>query len=173
MTFDQFVAKYNGKAVDFDGTAGVQCVDLVDQYLKDVFGITGIWVQGARDFYNKFSNYPALVKTFDRVPNTASLVAQKGDIVIWNGGTYGHCAIADGVGNVSAFYSYEQNTMGRHEPTQRVYHKYANKTGYDCCSPVSGVLRAKPEYQHLITGASKEYNVTDASGKIIGKITLF
>ena len=173
MTFDNFIAKYNGVAVDFDGTAGVQCVDLVDQYLKDVFGITGVWVQGARDFYNKFSNYPALVKTFDRVPNTQSLVTKKGDIVIWGGGTYGHCAIADGIGGLHDFYSYEQNTMGRHEPTHRVYHRYTNKTGVDSCHPVLGVLRAKLEYQSLINGTSTEYNVTDKNNKIIGKIILY
>lgn len=172
MTFAEFVAKYNGKAVDFDGTAGVQCVDLVDQFLKDVFGITGIWVQGARDFYNKFALYPALVKTFDRVPNTRSLVAQLGDIVIWNGGTYGHCAIADGSGNINTFYSYEQNTTGKHEPTTLICHQYNNKTGVDSCYPVLGVLRAKPEFQKLLYGTTKTYNVTDLKGKIVGKLTL-
>lgn len=29
MTFDSFVERYIGKAVDYDGVAGVQCVDLV------------------------------------------------------------------------------------------------------------------------------------------------
>jgi hypothetical protein len=31
MTYDDFEKKYIGKAVDYDGVAGVQCVDLVDQ----------------------------------------------------------------------------------------------------------------------------------------------
>lgn len=171
MTFAEFVAKYNGKAVDYDGTAGVQCVDLVDQYLKDVFGITGVWVSGARDFYNKFYDYPALVKTFYRVPNTRGLIAQLGDIVIWGGGTYGHCAIADGSGNIDTFASYEQNTMGRHEPTNLVRHKYAGKTGVDCCHPVLGVLRAKEEYQYLLYG-EKKYNIIDAKGKVVGTLYL-
>lgn len=172
MTFAEFVAKYNGKAVDFDGTAGVQCVDLVDQFLKDVFGITGVWVQGAKDFYNKFASYPALVKTFDRIPNTRNLVAKLGDIVIWGGGTYGHCAIADGSGNIDTFYSYEQNTTGKHEPTTLICHQYNNKTGVDSCYPVLGVLRAKAEYQKLLYGTVKTYNVTDSKGKIVGKLTL-
>ena len=33
MTFDSFVKRYIGKAVDYDGVAGVQCVDLVKLYL--------------------------------------------------------------------------------------------------------------------------------------------
>ena len=33
MTYKDFEKKYLGKAIDFDGVAGVQCVDLVDKYL--------------------------------------------------------------------------------------------------------------------------------------------
>lgn len=172
MTFDEFVKKYTGKAIDFDGSAGVQCVDLVDQYLKDVFGITGVWVVGARDFYNKFSTYPALTRTFVLVPNTRPFVAKKGDIIIWGGGTYGHCAVADGFGDINKFYSYEQNTYGKHEPTNRVLHYYNNKTGADSCHPVLGALRAKPEYQHCITGVTKEYNVTAPDGTIVGVLKM-
>ena len=42
MTYNDFINKYLGKAVDYDRVAGVQCVDLADQYLKDIFGITGV-----------------------------------------------------------------------------------------------------------------------------------
>ena len=150
MTYDQFQAKYLGKPVDFDGIAGVQCVDLADQWLKDCFGITGVWVSGARDFYNNFYSYPALVKAFDRVPNTRDLVIKKGDIVIWGGGTWGHVAIGSGEGNKDWFVSLEQNTLGRHEATQLVKHYFANRSGADGCAPVLGVLRAKD--QSKITG---------------------
>ena len=164
MTFDEFVKKYLGKAVDFDGTAGVQCVDLVDQYLKDVFGITGVWVKSAKDFYNKFSNYPALVKTFNRVPNTRELTDQLGDIVIWGGGTWGHCGIADGKGNIDVFYTYEENTLGKHEPTQYVKHRYNGKTGVDCDNPVLGVLRVKPSYEKMLYKMYQPYQVIDPTG---------
>jgi len=124
---------------------------LADQYLKDVFGITGIWVNGARDFYNNFYNYPALVKNFNRIPNTRDLVCKKGDIVIWNGGSWGHVAIADGNGTIDWFTSIEQNTLGKHEPTQKVKHYYNNRTGVDGCHPVLGVLRAKDQTKVLGT----------------------
>lgn len=164
MTFDEFVKKYLGKAVDFDGTAGVQCVDLVDQYLKDVFGVTGVWVTCAKDFYNKFFNYPVLVKMFDRVPNTRELTDQLGDIVIWGGGTWGHCGIADGKGNIDVFYTYEENTLGKHEPTQYVKHTYKGRTGVDCDNPVLGVLRVKPSYEKMLYKMYQPYQVIDKTG---------
>lgn len=139
MTYDEFQKKYLGAAVDFDGVAGVQCVDLVDQYLEDCFGITGVWCSGAKDLYNKFASYPALVAAFDRVPNTPDLVVQKGDIIIWGGGSWGHTGIGTGEGNVDWFMSLEENTLGRHEPTQIVKHWFAN----DISNPCLGVLRPK------------------------------
>lgn len=139
MTYDEFEKKYLGKAVDFDGTAGVQCVDLVDQYLKDCFGITGVWCNGAKDLYNNFSSYPALVAAFDRVPNTPDLIVREGDIVIWGGGSWGHTGIGTGHGTVDWFISLEENTLGQHEPTQLVKHWFAN----DISNPCLGVLRPK------------------------------
>lgn len=139
LTYDEFEKKYLGKAVDYDGIASIQCVDLVDQYLKDCFGITGVWVDGAKDLYNKFNSYPALVKAFNRVPNTADLVVKKGDIIVWGGGSWGHTGVGNGKGDVDWFMSLEENTLGQHEPTQLVKHYFAN----DVSNPVLGVLRPK------------------------------
>lgn len=139
LTYDEFEKKYLGKAVDYDGIASIQCVDLVDQYLKDCFGITGVWVDGAKDLYNKFNSYPALVKAFNRVPNTADLVVKKGDIIVWGGGSWGHTGVGNGKGDVNWFMSLEENTLGQHEPTQLVKHYFAN----DVSNPVLGVLRPK------------------------------
>ena len=139
MTYDEFEKKYLGRAVDFDGVAGVQCVDLVDQYLKDCFGITGVWCNGAKDLYNNFADYPALTAAFKRVPNTPELVVRKGDIVVWGGGSWGHTGIGTGEGNVDWFVSLEENTLGQHEPTQKVRHSFAN----DISNPCLGVLRPK------------------------------
>lgn len=139
ITYDEFEKKYLGVAVDFDGVAGVQCVDLVDQYLKDCFGIEGVWCSGAKDLYNNFKSYPALVNAFDRVPNTPDLVVQKGDIIIWGGGSWGHTGIGSGEGDVDWFMSLEENTLGRHEPTQLVKHWF----NYDVSNPCLGVLRPK------------------------------
>lgn len=139
MTYDEFEKKYLGVPVDFDGVAGVQCVDLVDQYLKDCFGIEGVWCNGAKDLYNNFSSYPSLVKAFDRVPNTPDLVVREGDIVIWGGGSWGHTGIGSGHGTVDWFITLEENTLGQHEPTQLVKHWFNS----DICNPCLGVLRPK------------------------------
>ena len=139
MTYDEFEKKYLGKAVDFDGVAGVQCVDLVDQYLKDCFGITGVWCSGAKDLYNNFKSYPALVNAFDRVANTPELIVQKGDIIIWGGGSWRHTGIGNGEGNKDWFMSLEENTLGRHEPTQLAKHYFDN----DISNPCLSVLRPK------------------------------
>lgn len=153
MTYAEFEKKYLGRPVDYDGVAGVQCVDLIDAYLDEVFGIRGVWVNGARDFYNKFNSYPALVQAFVRVPNTRDLVVQQGDIVVWDGGTWGHVAIGTGEGNIDWFESIEENTLGKHEPTQKIQHIFNRSYGVDACHPVLGVLRPKsmPELTCKVT----------------------
>ena len=150
MTYDQFQKKYLGVAVDYDGVAGVQCVDLVDQYLKDVFGITGVYCSGARELFTKFNSYPALVKNFTKIADSKSFVVKKGDILIWDGGTWGHCGLGTGKGNVDWFESLEENTYGKHEPTQLVKHYFNGKSGADYVNPFLGVLR--PKDQDLILG---------------------
>ena len=147
MTYDEFEKKYLGKAVDYDGVLGIQCADLFDQYLKDCFGITGVWCDGAKDLYNNFNSYPALVKAFERVANTRDLVVTKGDVVIWGGGSWGHVGIGNGVGDKDYFVSLEENTLGKYEPTQLVKHYFNGVGGNDGCNPVLGVLRPKTKTQ--------------------------
>ena len=166
MTFDEFYTATIGKPIDFDKTAGVQCVDLVDAYFRDVIQMPIVYVSAAREFYTKFDSYAQLKQNFDKIPNTRELVALKGDVVIWGGGTWGHCAIATGVGGRDKFWSIEQNTLGRHEPTQLVKHIYSSSTGYDCCAPVLGVLRPKAQYKVL---GYTFYQVTDPTGLNIRK----
>lgn len=164
MTFDEFMTATLGKAIDFDKSAGVQCVDLVDYYFQQVIQMPIVWVSAAKEFYTNFNNYSVLKRNFDRLPNVRELVVQKGDIVIWGGGTWGHCAIGTGEGNRDVFWSIEENTLGRHEPTQLVKHNFFSTVGVDCCSPVLGVLRPKDQYKVLGYGW---YQVTDHRGLTI------
>ena len=39
MTLTQFIKKYLGTKVDFDGKYGAQCVDLYRQYCAEVLGV--------------------------------------------------------------------------------------------------------------------------------------
>ena len=99
MRIDEFITKYMGKKVDFDGAYGAQCVDLFRQYCHDVLGLphTGA-VAGAKDLFEKYSSLPNEVKYFTRF--TRGPVT--GDIVIWGAtekNQWGHVAIV--IGNMA------------------------------------------------------------------------
>ena len=144
MNYDEFVKAYNGKATDYDGVYGAQCVDLIKAYLDKVFGIKpGSW-GNAMYYWIDYPKHAQLVRAFDRISNTASFVPKKGDIMVGNGnkgGGAGHLAICTGEGSTSYFYSYDQNWNGRE--MQKINHDYDD---------VYGVLR--PKDQSKVTGAA-------------------
>ena len=67
MTFDEFVKRYNNKAVDYDGTSGVQCVDLAKLYIAKVIGATPQSIGDAYCYYDDYED-TYLKKYFDRIP---------------------------------------------------------------------------------------------------------
>lgn len=94
MDLIEFVNKYHGKKVDFDGAFGFQCTDLFRQYCKDVLraGHTGA-VDGAKDLFEKYSELPAECKYFDRIKGVSPEI---GDVCVWgatSSNKYGHVAI--------------------------------------------------------------------------------
>ena len=106
MTLDEFVEKYNGKGIDFDGKFSTQCVDLYRQYVKEVLGFPqSPPVEGAKDIWDTY-----LPEYFRRIENTPYGVPEKGDIVIWGTkiGKYGHIAIFL-EGDAKKFKSFDQN----------------------------------------------------------------
>ncbi len=127
MTFDSFVKRFIGKAVDYDGVSGVQCVDLVKLYLYNVFGIrAGAW-GNARDYWLDFNSHKIMKENFTKIKNAPEFVPQKGDILVWSGdisikNNYGHVAIATGEGNTNTFYSYDSNWNKKE--MQKVKHTY-------------------------------------------------
>ena len=117
MTLDAFVKKYLGTAIDADGAAGAQCVDLIKLYLKDCFEITPFSFGGsARMLYENYSQMPErFCKAFVRIANTPELVPQRGDICVWGSGVgcgHGHVAIATGEGDTHRFISWDMNWYG-------------------------------------------------------------
>lgn len=104
MTVQEFLTKYNGKGIDYDGYYGFQCMDLANQYNKEVVGaprLTG----NAVDVWN---TYPQT--HYDRIANTPTGVPLKGDILIWSQGVgqYGHIAVFY-QGDMLKFTSFDQN----------------------------------------------------------------
>ena len=111
MSFDEFIAKYKGKGIDFDGHYGFQCVDLIRQYIKEVLNQPQPrGVVGAKDFWTNYESDPNLNQYFDKIPNTPSGVPSRGDIIIWGSsyGTHGHIAI-DNWANVNQVQALTQN----------------------------------------------------------------
>lgn len=90
MTLNEFVLKYKGQKVDFDKTYGAQCVDLYRQFCHDVLEIphTGV-VQGAKDLWLNYNSMSLMQKYFIKVDGPF----RPGDILVWDGGQYGHVAI--------------------------------------------------------------------------------
>lgn len=144
MNYSEFVAAYNGKATDYDGVYGAQCVDLIKLYLDKVFGIkAGSWGD-AMYYWLDYPKHTELVKAFDRINNTASFIPKTGDIMVWNGkkgGGSGHVAICTGEGTTSYFYSYDQNWNGKE--MHKVKHDYDD---------AYGVLR--PKDQSKVSGST-------------------
>ena len=136
MYLEDFLKKYNGKKIDYDGYYSTQCVDLFRQFNKDILGIAQPrGVNGAKDFWTNYPNDPNLYNNFDRIANTPSFVPQFGDVAIWGNGTYGHIAICTGKGDVNRFESFDQNY-----PTGSACHYVThNYSGF------LGVLRPKAQ----------------------------
>ncbi|GAP53538.1 hypothetical protein AHiyo6_01030 [Arthrobacter sp. Hiyo6] len=114
MTYDQFVTTWAGKAADFDGQFGAQCVDLFNFYNRDVVGNGFIGTPttgGAADLWNDYDNLPG----YKKVANTPDGVPPKGAVVIWAAntkatGAAGHVGIASGEGD-STYFSHSTRTI--------------------------------------------------------------
>ena len=130
MTFADFLTKYNGKYIDFDGYYGAQCMDLMHQYCLEFLGISDHSVLAApcaKDVYNNFSTIKGN-ELFEQIGNTPTGVPQDGDIMFWNTGTYGHVAIFL-EGTISTFNSFDQNwPVG--SPNHIQNHTYSNVLGW-------------------------------------------
>lgn len=95
MTMKAFLDKYTGQKVKYG-----QCVDLVRQYFKDVWGLPdleGLGADGgACEFYHRYRELPLTRKYIYLTAYTVDNEPEVGDVVIFEGNAYnkyGHCAI--------------------------------------------------------------------------------
>lgn len=131
MTFNKWVKENLGKGIDYDGTYGVQCVDLAKHYIKNVLGITPQSIGNAIEYYNKRKTSEYLTKNFKWIDNTAEFIPKKGDLCVFTSKSgNGHISVATGEGTTSYFYSYDQNfPKAKHEPMIKIKHSYASFLG--------------------------------------------
>lgn len=136
MTMNEWVSKNLGKYIDYDGAFGVQCVDLVKSFVKNVLGVEPESIGNAIEYYNKRKTSSYLVKNFKWISYKKDFVPQKGDVCVFTSKSgKGHVSIASGKGNKEYFYSYDENyPTGNHEPMTLIKHSY---------SSLLGVLRPK------------------------------
>lgn len=73
-TYKEFISAHKGKAMDYDGIAGCQCIDLCKYYLDEVFDLTpGAWGD-AHCWYENYNSIPTLKNNFTRIANTPDFV---------------------------------------------------------------------------------------------------
>ena len=128
MNFTDFINTYSGKRVEYDNVSYYQCVDLVKMYANKVLGLRFGAFGNAKDYYYNYNNIALLKDNFKKIPNTATFIPQRGDIVVWKNGSYGHIAVATGEGTTSWFKSFDQN-YGLNKKCRIVKHNYKNFLG--------------------------------------------
>lgn len=129
ISVDEFVRKYNMRAMDYDSAYGVQCVDLFNFYNKEVVGAPWIGTPitgGARDLFEHSS--PARNENYK--PLLTGVELQTGDVLVYgppHGRAviqgkqifYGHVNIYIGKGRV-----FEQN--GKNGPAASIVPLFKN-----------------------------------------------
>ena len=128
MTLDDLIKKYSGKFVEVAGSPGAenQCVDIVNQYLRDVLNLPIIQWTDAKNF----PNHPIAKEHFEYIKNTPMAVPQKGDLIIWSNTQWGHiaiCLFADV--ELPWFTSFDQN-WPTGSTCHKVDHSYSNVVGW-------------------------------------------
>lgn len=112
MSFEEFIIKYNGKKVDYDGAYGAQCVDLFRLYNREVWGNphTGA-VDGAKDLVVNYERMPLEQRFLSLVPVNRDFV-KAGDVAVWNAtevNKCGHVAIVVGLLGDESLIVFEQD----------------------------------------------------------------
>jgi hypothetical protein len=151
MKYSEWVTKYNGKADDFDGAYGVQCVDLAKSFIKRVLGIEPQAIGNAIDYYNKRNSIKYLTDNFTWIDYAVNLDFKAGDLVVFKTNSKnGHIAVCNGVETSTYFESYDQNYNGAGSAMQLNQHKFSDAT-----HKVLGVLRPKNQSNIDVTEVKK------------------
>lgn len=129
MTIQDFVSQNNGRALDYDGSYGAQCMDLINYWARAL---------GKRQFMGNANNVAG--QNHDQwrwVANTPSGVPAPGSIVCFaananyvdvHTGQFGHVDLFLS-GNTASFTGFDQNWSGV-QHCQQVHHSYHAVLGW-------------------------------------------
>lgn len=109
MTLEEFIIKWQGKPIDFDGIYPNQCMDLAHQYVYEVLGLTDAKILAHPAAYQIFTDFTE-TQYFDKIANSPTGVPQEGDIVVFGQGVgaWGHVCIFF-TGDANKFKSFDAN----------------------------------------------------------------
>ena len=144
MTHSEFFKRYKGKKIDWDSQYGVQCVDLIDQYIVDVIGLKIGFYGNAKLWWQSRNSSDWLKKNFYFItPEFKAYETRRGDIGVRVSGTYGHVFVIDSVNENGNFSYYDQNGTGTGDAV---------------------TLRTKPYNSNYITGILRPKNQSNIDG---------
>jgi len=124
MTLQEFITKYNGKKVDFDGHYGAQCMDLYRYYVEEVWQKPQ--TPAVKSAYMVFDTIDPT--QYDKFTSGELKI---GDVVVWNNkfGPDGHIAIVENPSDPKSLVVFGQNDpVGA--PSKLSRHTYANILGW-------------------------------------------
>jgi len=134
-----------GQHLDYDHAYGQQCVDFFNYYYQFLTGDSpyndGYGVSGAKDLWNVANT------RFTMIPDSASLVPQPGDVLIYGstwGGGFGHVEVCLSSDANGAYLAGENEHNNASEGVVRVYRTWAQMKG------LIGVMR--PNYSTVTKG---------------------
>ena len=108
INFDDFIIKWTGKPVDFDGIYPNQCMDLMHEYVYECLGIIDKSVL-AKPWASRVFTEFAWANLFDKIDNSPTGVPQRGDIIFWAEALNYDATIKHGYGHVAIFISGDAN----------------------------------------------------------------
>lgn len=138
---NEWINNAPGRRIDVDGSYGLQCKDVIDDYCLWLFND---WVNTIRPANAKEAFANSNEEYFEKIvnnPNDPNLIPQRGDIIIWgamSGNPYGHIAVVAGA-DANGVDVIEQD--GFLQVPARLYHRPYVLAG----GAVIGWLRPRPE----------------------------
>lgn len=137
MYFDDYIKKFVGQKIDYDKVYGVQCVDLIKHYIKNVLEIEPQSIGNALDYYNKRYSSDYLATNFKWLDYKKGFKFKKGDIIVFKSQSiFGHIGLCSGEYGKRGVWVYDENYKGTGAGiTKRLY--LYNDANYK----ILGVLR--------------------------------
>ena len=129
---EQFLKTYPfGTKIDYDGSYGCQCFDVINAYIQLITGKNpNMHLLKASDIYKRPEGIIPAGVNYQKLANTKEFIPQNGDIIVWENASwnmnYGHTAICVN-SDLNSGTVIQQNGLNVNEGTTYTtwnWHKY-------------------------------------------------